>query len=67
MHVIVALVRENQRDTGLVRAVGSWAFAASIVSMNVGAGIFAVPATLAACVLLYLIQARIAPAKSHSA
>src|SRR5882757_2429332 len=50
MHVIVALVRENQRDVGLVRAVGPWAFAASIVSMIVGAGIFAVPAALAACV-----------------
>ena len=50
MHVIVALVRENQRDIGLVRAVGPWAFAASIVSMIVGAGIFAVPAALAACV-----------------
>ncbi|MBS0365173.1 MAG: APC family permease [Proteobacteria bacterium] len=43
-------MRENQRDTGLVRAVGPWAFAASIVSMIVGAGIFAVPAALAACV-----------------
>ena len=50
MHVIVVLVRENQRDIGLVRAVGPWAFAASIVSMIVGAGIFAVPAALAACV-----------------
>ncbi|HEV7441669.1 MAG TPA: amino acid permease [Steroidobacteraceae bacterium] len=43
-------MQENQRDIGLVRAVGPWAFAASIVSMIVGAGIFAVPATLAACV-----------------
>lgn len=43
-------MRENQRDIGLVRAVGPWAFAASIVSMIVGAGIFAVPAALAACV-----------------
>src|ERR1700691_831522 len=51
MHVTVAVVREeNQRDIGLVRAVGPWAFAASIVSMIVGAGIFAVPAALAACV-----------------
>src|SRR6267378_7875016 len=50
MDVIVAVVRENQRDIGLVRAVGPWAFAASIVSMIVGAGIFAVPAALAACV-----------------
>ena len=30
--------------------MGPWAFAASIVSMIVGAGIFAVPATLAACI-----------------
>ncbi|HEY2402462.1 MAG TPA: APC family permease [Steroidobacteraceae bacterium] len=43
-------MRENQRDIGLVRAVGPWAFAASIVSMIVGAGIFVVPAALAACV-----------------
>jgi APA family basic amino acid/polyamine antiporter len=43
-------MRENQRDIGLVRAVGPWALAASIVSMIVGAGIFAVPAALAACV-----------------
>jgi APA family basic amino acid/polyamine antiporter len=43
-------VQENKRDIGLVRAVGPWAFAASIVSMIVGAGIFAVPAALAACV-----------------
>src|ERR1700680_2245665 len=50
MHVIVPVVRENQRDIGLVRAVGPWAFAASIVSMIVGAGIFAVPAALAACI-----------------
>ena len=46
----MTLVRENQRDIGLVRAVGPWAFAASTVSMIVGAGIFAVPAALAACV-----------------
>lgn len=43
-------MQENRRDIGLVRAVGPWAFAASIVSMIVGAGIFAVPAALAACV-----------------
>jgi basic amino acid/polyamine antiporter, APA family len=43
-------VQESQRDAGLVRALGLWAFAASIVSMIVGAGIFAVPAALAACV-----------------
>jgi amino acid transporter len=47
---MVAIVQENQRDIGLVRAVGPWALAASIVSMIVGAGIFAVPAALAACV-----------------
>jgi basic amino acid/polyamine antiporter, APA family len=41
-------VPENKRDIGLVRAFGPLAFAASIVSMTVGAGIFAVPAALAA-------------------
>jgi basic amino acid/polyamine antiporter, APA family len=46
----VALVQESQRDVGLVRAIGPWALAASIISMVVGAGIFAVPASLAACV-----------------
>jgi amino acid transporter len=43
-------VQENQRDIGLIRAVGPWTLAASIISMIVGAGIFAVPAALAACV-----------------
>jgi APA family basic amino acid/polyamine antiporter len=43
-------VQEKQRDMGLIRAVGPWALAASIISMIVGAGIFAVPAALAACV-----------------
>ncbi|HET7924816.1 MAG TPA: amino acid permease [Rhodanobacteraceae bacterium] len=41
---------ESTRDAGLVRAVGPWALAASIVNMVVGAGIFAVPASLAASV-----------------
>ncbi len=44
------LVHESQRDVGLIRAVGPWALAASIISMIVGAGIFAVPAALAASV-----------------
>lgn len=43
-------VLESQRDIGLIRALGPWALAASIVSMIVGAGIFAVPAALAASV-----------------
>jgi len=46
----VTFVPESHRDVGLVRAVGPWALAASIVSMIVGAGIFAVPAALAASV-----------------
>jgi len=41
---------ENTRDSGLVRAVGPWVFAASIVNTVVGAGIFAAPAALAATV-----------------
>jgi amino acid transporter len=40
----------NQRDAGLVRGLGTWGLAASIVSMIVGAGIFAVPSALAAAV-----------------
>lgn len=46
-------VHKNQRDVGLVRAVGSWALAANIISMVVGAGIFSVPGALAACVGSY--------------
>ncbi|HEY0341858.1 MAG TPA: amino acid permease, partial [Steroidobacteraceae bacterium] len=38
------------RDAGLVRQVGPWGLAASIVSIVVGAGIFAVPGKLAAAV-----------------
>jgi APA family basic amino acid/polyamine antiporter len=49
-HGTVPPVHENRRDIGLVRAVGPWALAASIISMVVGAGIFAVPGALAACV-----------------
>jgi len=41
-------VQESERDAGLIRAVGPLALAANIVSMIVGAGIFAVPAQLAA-------------------
>jgi amino acid transporter len=41
-------VSERQRDAGLVRAVGPWALAASIVSKVVGGGIFVVPSALAA-------------------
>jgi basic amino acid/polyamine antiporter, APA family len=40
----------SQRDAGLIRAVGPWALAAGAISMIVGAGIFAAPAALAACV-----------------
>ncbi|GAA0723654.1 APC family permease [Dokdonella soli] len=39
---------ENRRDAGLVRAVGPAGLAASIINVVVGAGIFAVPAALAA-------------------
>src|SRR5260221_1384151 len=43
----------SQRDAGLVRAVGPWGLAASTVCMVIGAGIFAVPAALAASVGTY--------------
>jgi basic amino acid/polyamine antiporter, APA family len=38
---------EDQRDRGLVRALGPWSLAAGIFSMIVGAGIFTTPAALA--------------------
>jgi APA family basic amino acid/polyamine antiporter len=41
-------MHENHRDVGLIRAVGPWTLAASVITMIVGAGIFAVPAALAA-------------------
>jgi basic amino acid/polyamine antiporter, APA family len=40
----------TSRDAGLVRKVGPWGLAASVVSIVVGAGIFAVPGALAATV-----------------
>jgi basic amino acid/polyamine antiporter, APA family len=43
-------VTEHARDSELLRVVGPWALAASIVNIIVGAGIFAVPAALAACI-----------------
>ncbi len=38
----------GQRDAGLLRAIGPWGLAASIISMMIGAGIFVVPSQLAA-------------------
>lgn len=40
----------SQRDAGLVRALGRWSLAANLISIIVGAGIFIVPAALAACI-----------------
>jgi APA family basic amino acid/polyamine antiporter len=40
----------NRRDAGLIRSVGTWSLAASIVCIVVGAGIFAVPGALAASI-----------------
>jgi basic amino acid/polyamine antiporter, APA family len=39
--------RPDARDRGLVRTVGRWGFAASIVNGVVGAGIFSLPAAMA--------------------
>lgn len=39
---------QSGRDQGLVRAVGVWGFAASIVNGVVGAGIFSLPASMSA-------------------
>ena len=44
---------ENKRDAGLLRGVGVWGLASSTVCITVGAGIFALPAALAASVGTY--------------
>jgi len=41
-------VETSARDAGLIRSVGAWGLAASIINMVVGASIFVVPAALAA-------------------
>jgi len=46
-------VSEIKRDAGLVRAVGTWGLAASIVNIVIGAGIFAVPSALAGSIGIY--------------
>jgi APA family basic amino acid/polyamine antiporter len=46
-------MHETQRDAGLVRALGPWQLAASVVGMVVGASVFVVPAALAAAVGSY--------------
>ena len=43
----------TSRDDGLVRKVGPWGLAASVIGIVVGAGIFTVPAALAAAVGTY--------------
>jgi amino acid transporter len=55
-------VHEAARDRGLLRAVGTWGLAASIVNGVVGAGIFSLPASMTATAgsyapLAYLICA----------
>ena len=49
---------ESHRDAGLIRAVGAGTLAASIVNTVVGAGIFRVPAALAANVGVYALVER---------
>jgi amino acid transporter len=34
------VAKEKERDAGLVRAMGTWPLAASIISMVIGAGIY---------------------------
>src|ERR1700678_2753040 len=42
--------RMSQRDAGLLRTIGTRGLAANIINSVIGAGIFAVPAALAACI-----------------
>jgi APA family basic amino acid/polyamine antiporter len=44
---------ENRRDAGLVRAIGTRGLTASTINAVVGAGIFAIPGALAACLGAY--------------
>lgn len=46
-------VEGNRRDAGLVRAIGPWGLAASIINVVVGASIFVVPGALAASLGFY--------------
>ena len=46
-------MKTTSRDDGLVRKVGPWGLAASVIGIVVGAGIFTVPAALAAAVGTY--------------
>jgi APA family basic amino acid/polyamine antiporter len=55
-------VAEHQRDAGLVRAVGPWGLAASVINCVIGASPFVLPAALAAYIgvfapLAYLVGA----------
>lgn len=38
---------EKSRDMGLLRTLGTWGFAAAIVNVTIGAGIFSLPASMA--------------------
>jgi APA family basic amino acid/polyamine antiporter len=58
---------ELQRDSGLVRSVGPWGLTASIVNIIIGAGIFAVPAALAASIGPYAPLAFVACAVAVAA
>lgn len=60
-------MNDTQRDAGLVRAVGPWGLAASTVCIVIGAGIFAVPAALAASVGTYAPLALLACAMAIGA
>ncbi len=53
-------IEETSRDRGLVRSVGLWPFTGSIVNGVVGAGIFALPAAMAAAAGSYALYAYLA-------
>ena len=44
------ILRMSQRDSGLLRTIGTRGLAANIINSVIGAGIFAVPGALAACI-----------------
>ena len=44
------ILRMRQRDAGLLRTIGTRGLAANVINSVIGAGIFAVPGALAACI-----------------
>lgn len=63
-------MQQSQRDTGLIRAVGPWAFAGistmlALIALGSRQEIIGLAMLIGLSVLVYLLQVRIILAKSH--